>query len=183
VGTDIDPLAIRSAEKIVESNQSLKNFVECRRQKSPTDIFYGVIKENEFFDVSICNPPFHSSREEALEATTRKQNNLGYKKSEKNFGGQDGELWTPGGELEFINRMIEESSEIPKNIFWFSTIVSKSENLQLIYKSLEKANVFDVKKIEMSQGNKISRVVAWTFLNKKMQEEWRGKRWGKSSSL
>ena len=176
VGTDIDPLAIGTARKIVESNSSLKGFVECRQQKSPTDIFFGVLKENEKFDVSICNPPFHASREEAQEVAMRKQNNLGYKKSEKpilNFGGQDAELWTPGGELEFVTRMIEESAEIPDNIFWFSTIISKSENLQLLYRVLERVNAFDVKKIEMSQGQKISRILAWTFLNKKKQGEWR----------
>jgi 23S rRNA (adenine1618-N6)-methyltransferase len=177
VGTDIDPLAIGTARKIVDSNESLKGFVECRQQKSPTDIFFGVIKENEKFDVSVCNPPFHASREEAQEVAMRKQTNLGYKKSDKtilNFGGQDAELWTPGGELEFVTRMIEESAEIPETVFWFSTIISKSENLQLLYRVLERVNAFDVKKIEMSQGQKISRILAWTFLNKKKQKEWKG---------
>jgi len=185
VGTDIDPLAISSAKRIIDKN-SLKDFVECRQQKSPTDIFFGMIRENEKFDVSVCNPPFHSSREEAQEVAVRKQTNLGYKKTEKtilNFGGQDAELWTPGGELEFVRRMIEESIEFKESVFWFSSIISRSENLQLIYRMLEKANVFDVKKIEMSQGNKISRIVAWTFLNKKKQKEWTEKRWGKKKSL
>jgi 23S rRNA (adenine1618-N6)-methyltransferase len=29
----------------------------------------------------------------------------------------------------------------------------------------------------MSQGQKISRVVAWTFLNEEQQAEWQAERW------
>jgi len=37
----------------------------------------------------------------------------------------------------------------------------------------------EVKTIPMGQGNKTSRIVAWTFLSKEQQKEWRNKRWNK----
>ena len=59
--------------------------------------------------------------------------------------------------------MIEESVEV--NGKWFTTLVSKAGNLHLIYKALDKVRPLDVKTIEMGQGQKTSRIVAWTFQN------------------
>lgn len=179
VGSDIDAVAIASATKIIESNIKLKE-VEARKQNNPANIFKGIIKPNEFFDISICNPPFHSSLADAQEGTLRKVKNLSSRKITKpvlNFGGQNSELWCKGGELEFVSKMIKESALISTSCFWFSSLLSKSANLPCIYYELEKANAFEVKTIEMKQGNKISRIVAWTFLTIAQQKEWKIKRW------
>lgn len=182
VGSDIDAAAINSAKKIVDTNSNLKN-IELRKQNSSEHIFKGVIKSDEVFDVTICNPPFHSSLAEAQAGTIRKVKNLSGGKTKNpvlNFGGQNAELWCKGGEKEFISKMIKESVAFSANCFWFSSLVSKSENLKSIYYELEKVNAIEVKTIEMKQGNKISRIVAWTFLNKTQQSEWMGKRWNNS---
>ncbi len=73
--------------------------------------------------------------------------------------------------------MIKESARIPTSCFWFSSLVSKSENLPGIYYELGVAKAVEVKTIEMKQGNKISRIVAWTFLDNPQQKEWALKRW------
>lgn len=180
VGSDIDPLAIESAKKIVSSNIALKDVVDCRLQSSPINTFKGIVKPGEMFDLSICNPPFHSSLAEALGLTERKLKNLGAKKTDKpvqNFGGQNAELWCKGGEKEFLGRMIEQSTMVSKNFYWFSTLVSKKENLPGIYALLKKCGAADVKTISMEHGHKISRIVAWTFLDGAAQKEWRIKRW------
>ena len=179
VGSDIDKVAIHSAEKIIESN-NLTNAIECRLQKSATSIFENIIQPNEVFDLTICNPPFHSSFEEANSGTQRKLKNLSVNKNSKtilNFGGQNAELFCEGGEKSFIQNMIEESAKIAEACFWFSTLISKKSNLAGVYQSLKNAKAIDVKTIEMAQGNKVSRVVAWTFLNKIQQKEWAKKSW------
>jgi len=179
VGSDIDTPAIESANKIVKSNPSLKN-IEIRKQTFSETIFRGVIKQDEFFDVTMCNPPFHASIAEAQEGTIRKIQNLNPGKKAKailNFGGQHAELWCKGGEREFISKMIRESTLLKNNCFWFTSLVSRSENLPSIYIELQKAKIVDVKTIEMKQGNKISRFVAWTFLNHQEQNDWKVKRW------
>jgi len=35
----------------------------------------------------------------------------------------------------------------------------------------------EVKTIEMKQGQKQTRIVAWTFLSKEAQDKWRKERW------
>ena len=182
IGSDINAQSIVSANKIISSNSGLTNLIECRFQANSNNIFKGIIKENETYDFSLCNPPFHESAEAAASGTKRKWRNLGYKKTKNatlNFGGQHAELWCDGGEEEFIKKMVSESLQFSKSCFWFSTLVSKSSSLPAIYYALKKVGVLDVKTINMTQGNKLSRIVAWTFLDKQEQDLWRVKRWGK----
>ncbi len=185
IGSDIDAFAISSAKKIVEQNENLKA-IEFRKQNTSGKIFDGIINPNEVVDLTICNPPFHSSWAEVHESTVRKLKNLNPGKKVKpvlNFGGQHAELWCKGGELEFVSNMIRESAQIPTTCFWFSSLVSKSANLHSIYYELSVAKAVEVKTIEMKQGNKISRIVAWTFLNDTQQKEWRIKRWSDAPIL
>ena len=182
VGSDIDPVAIKSAGKIVELNPSLKGKVDLRLQNSPKDIFRGIIKEDEMFDLTICNPPFHASLAEARSGSIRKLTNLTKKSISKpilNFGGQNSELWCEGGEERFVQNMIIQSRQFATSCFLFSTLISKEANLRSVYESLRKAEAREVKTIPMGQGNKISRIVAWTFLSREQQEAWIGARWNR----
>jgi len=166
VGSDIDPVAVKWANKLVAANQLLAGKVECRLQNSASDIFNGIVKPGEQFDISICNPPFHASREEAESGTLRKLRNLGDGSATKpvlNFGGQGSELWCQGGELGFVRRMIEQSAERPNLCRWFTTLVSKQGNLPAIYRTLKAVNVAEVRTIPMNYGQKKSRIVAWTY--------------------
>jgi 23S rRNA (adenine1618-N6)-methyltransferase len=178
VGTDVDKRAIDSATNIAAINPSLKGHLSFRLQHSAAHIFKGIVKPAEVFDLTICNPPFHSSAEEALTGSQRKVRNLGKQKGREtvlNFGGQHSELWCQGGEVEFIRNMVEESSAIGSQCCWFTTLVSKSAHLSTVYYALEKAGVTAVRTIEMSQGQKQSRFVAWSFLSRARMEDWREK--------
>ena len=180
IGSDIDPKSIASAQNIVNSNSSLKDKVECRLQKNPKDVFRGIIGKEDKIDLTICNPPFHSSIEDAQKGTRRKIKNLSGKKvktPELNFAGISNELICDGGEYQFIQNMIGESKKFSKNCYWFSTLVSKQSNLKGIYKILEKIEANQIKTIPMGTGNKSTRMVAWTFLSREEQKEWRETRW------
>jgi 23S rRNA (adenine1618-N6)-methyltransferase len=182
IGADVDPVSIANAHQIINENPSLKGSVECRLQSNENDIFRGIILPDEFIDLTICNPPFHASLAEATAGTLRKLSNLSKKKVKKttlNFGGQHRELWVEGGEAKFIENMIRESQQFANSCFWFSTNISKQSNLKNIYAALEKVASVEVKTIPMAQGNKISRIVAWTFLDKKQQKIWRDFRWNR----
>ena len=175
VGSDIEIESIKSVENIVNSNESLKGKIECRLQTNPENIFTGIINKDDFFDFTLCNPPFHKSLKDAMEGNKRKVQNLTKEKTAKNalnFGGKNNELWCKGGEISFIKNMIKESLEFKNNSLWFTTLVSKKENLPFIYKALEDIKAVEIKTIDMSQGQKITRIVAWTFLNKEEQKSW-----------
>lgn len=165
VGAELDPNALRWARKIVTANASVSGLIECRQQSSQTQCFQGIIKTGERFDVTMCNPPFHASAAEAAAGTRRKVGNLGGNKADTvlNFGGKAGELWCEGGELAFIRRMIAESVMFAQNVGWFTTLVSKSENVPKLEKALRQARAAEVRVMEMAQGQKKSRALAWRF--------------------
>ena len=163
VGCDISIDAVHAAKHNVSLTDSLKNNIDIRHQDNNANIFEGIIRSDEYFDFTMCNPPFHASEAEATKATMRKLKNL--KKEGKtglNFGGQANELWCNGGEALFIKRMIKQSASFKSQVGWFTTLVSKKDNLQKIYKQLDKLKATH-NTITMSQGNKQSRLVAWTF--------------------
>ncbi len=180
IGSDIDAQSIESSTNIVNSNPSLEGKVECRLQEDPKAFFTGILSNDEKIDFSMCNPPFHSSTEEAQKVSHRKVKNLSGKKSAKvelNFAGISNELICEGGEAKFIHNMITESQGFAKNCFWFTTLVSKQSTLKGIYKSLNEMEVAQVKTIPIGTGNKSSRIIAWSFLSKEEQKEWRETRW------
>ncbi|WP_417789999.1 23S rRNA (adenine(1618)-N(6))-methyltransferase RlmF [Terasakiella pusilla] len=163
-GSDIDVVSLKAAKEICQSNK-LK--IALKHQKNKNNIFKGIIGTKDYFHLSMCNPPFHASEAEANKGTQRKWKNLGKGQSSKlNFGGQKAELWCPGGERRFITRMIEESAGFADQCRWFTTLVSKKENLPHLERQLHKTNVMDYKVIDMAQGQKISRFIAWTFIQK-----------------
>jgi len=176
VGSDIDPLSVEAAKRIVDANKSLQGAIEPRLQGSKMGIFRGIVGRNERFDAVVCNPPFHASLKEAEQGTRQKWRNLGNGEKEVkhvlNFGGNKAELWCPGGERAFVEQMIIQSEQTKNQVLWFTSLVSKSANLKSIYNALIKVNAFEVRTVQMSQGQKISRFVAWTFHDEKAQEAW-----------
>ena len=175
VGSDIEIESIKSVENIVNSNEILKEKIECKLQTNPENIFTGIIKGDDLYDFTLCNPPFHKSLKDAMDGNKRKVQNLTKQKTIKNalnFGGKNNELWCKGGEIAFITNMIKESFEFKNNVLWFTTLVSKKENLPLIYKKLEDIKAKEIKTINMSCGQKITRVVAWSFFNNEEQKEY-----------
>ncbi|MDD2887573.1 MAG: 23S rRNA (adenine(1618)-N(6))-methyltransferase RlmF [Aliarcobacter sp.] len=175
VGSDIEVEAIKSVENIVNSNDSLKEKIEYKLQSKPENIFANIINKEDIYDFTLCNPPFHKSLKDAMDGNKRKVQNLTKQKTTKsalNFGGKNNELWCKGGEITFIKNMIKESFEFKNNSLWFTTLVSKKENLPFIYKALEDIKAVEIKTIDMSQGQKITRIVAWTFFDKQEQKNW-----------
>ncbi|OQQ10198.1 23S rRNA (adenine(1618)-N(6))-methyltransferase [Vibrio splendidus] len=198
-GTDVDSISIKTANFIAESNPNLKGKIRARLQADSESIFKGVIKDNERYDVTICNPPFHSSLEEAEKGSQRKLDNLAANRAKKagqsfkpetnkkpvkldkstkhdkptlNFGGQKAELWCPGGEAAFIMKMARESQLFATQVLWFTTLISKKDNVDMVRSELGKLRAKQVKVVEMSQGQKVSRFIAWTFMDDEQRQEW-----------
>ena len=190
VGTDIDENAIQNCKKIIEANPKLIDPISLQLQTESRFIFKNIITPEDKFTFTICNPPFHASQDEATKSSVRKINNLesrshatktttrdGAERSEAkpvlNFGGHNAELWCEGGELGFVTQMIYESAKYPMQCLWFTTLVSKRDNLSSIYKTLNKVSAAEIKTIDMAQGQKTSRIVAWTFLSEAQQKAWK----------
>lgn len=180
VGTDIDENALQNCKKIIASNPKLMDPISLQLQTESRFIFKNIITPEDRFAFTICNPPFHSSQDEATKSSLRKVNNLESRviitkttKPVLNFGGHNAELWCEGGELGFITQMAYESAKYPMQCLWFTTLVSKKENLSSIYKTLNKVSAVEIKTIDMAQGQKTSRIVAWTFMSPAQQKAWK----------
>lgn len=174
--TDVNPLALDNVATIAQNNPTLKGDLTLRLQQDKSRIFERVIEQGDYFDVSVCNPPFHGSLAGALSSNQKKRDNLAKNRNQKvmhktrqdpkglNFGGLGAELWCDGGERAFLRTMITESQDYAKQCRWFTTLVSRTEYLEIADALFDELNVTDVKKIQMHQGNKITRILAWTFM-------------------
>ncbi|MBU2018381.1 MAG: 23S rRNA (adenine(1618)-N(6))-methyltransferase RlmF [Bacteroidetes bacterium] len=164
VGADTEKSSLENAQTIIDKNAGLNKTIELRFQENKKRIFEGIVREEEKFHLTMCNPPFHASEEEANEGTNRKLANLGIDSSiGRNFAGKSNELWYPGGEKRFVNEIIFQSKKFGENCMWFTSLVSKSKNLKDLRKTLEKLEAKKIIEIPMGQGNKVSRILAWTF--------------------
>jgi len=170
VGSDIDPKAIKNAQMNIDKN-GLTESVTLRLQSEKSKILNGMMKPSDKYTLSMCNPPFYKSEQEALEAAQRKMKGLGNAAPIRNFSGTANELWFEGGEKAFLHSYLYESSLHKTQCFWYTSLVSKKDLVKSMQKSLQKLGATQVKVINMQLGNKVSRIVAWTFLTESEQNE------------
>lgn len=178
LASDIHSGALAHAQQLIDAHQ-LGHKIELRQQTSDQHIFDHLLKAGEYLDATLCNPPFHQSAADAGAGSERKRQNLGLgdNAAALNFAGQAHELWCEGGELAFIRRMISQSKAVASQVFWFSCLVSKQQHVAPLQAALTQAGVTAQHLVEMAQGNKQSRFIAWTFLTEAQQQLWRQHRW------
>lgn len=163
VGSESNRNSFVNAQAIIENNVQLKT-IQLLIQDSTDKIFENIILTNDYFDVVVCNPPFFKNRQDAEKNNLRKVKNLKLTAAEKlNFGGLNNELWCKGGEEAFVKKMAIESVNFKNQIHWFTVLISNKDHLKNIKRTLNKLQATKVKVIDMEQGNKMSRFVAWTF--------------------
>lgn len=174
LASDIDDTAIKAASVVLAANPALKRNIELIRQPQAAAIFQGVLSADTKVHLTMCNPPFYASAAQAAEASERKWTNLGKaeKGATRNFSGQQHELWCDGGELQFIRNMITESQLLKQQVCWFSCLVSQQKHIAPLQKLLREVCAAQQLVIDMRQGNKVSRILAWSFLNETQQQQW-----------
>ncbi|TNC93082.1 MAG: 23S rRNA (adenine(1618)-N(6))-methyltransferase RlmF [Thalassolituus sp.] len=169
VGADISPDSLANVKAVLKNNPELQPLCELRLQPDKHVMFSNIIQPDEYFDVTVCNPPFHASADEARASAVRKASGLARNRGDKaadtslNFGGMENELWCNGGEALFLKKMAKESLLFARQVGWFTSLVSKSDTLKPLKKQLTKLKATDIREIEMVQGKKITRIIAWTF--------------------
>lgn len=174
LGTDINEDSLKNARYILDQNPDLISSIELKYQPDSNYIFKNIMSPEDQFTFSMCNPPFHDSKESMIKGNMRKNRNLNKSKNQKsllNFGGQQSELWCEGGELRFITNMINESVDYSSQVLWFTCLVSKKDNLPKLTSLLKKVKA-EFKIVDMAQGQKVSRMLAWTFIPLQNRKNW-----------
>jgi len=161
VGVDIDLDSLDAAQDIIDDNE-LDASIKLRQQFDENNILTGIIEKEDAFTIAMCNPPFYKSAEEAQGANRRKTRNLGTN-AVRNFAGNNNELWYVGGEKAFLHNYLYQSSLFKEQCKWFTSLVSKKENIESLQKSAKKLGAIAFKIIPMQQGNKVTRIVAWKY--------------------
>ncbi len=173
IASEIDESALKSAQNIIDKN-NFSDVIRLRYQDNEQHILKGVIGAEEKLSATMCNPPFFKDEAHANESTLLKQKGLGKqtRKIVRNFSGTASELWYPGGEKAFVHNYLYQSSLFKSNCFWFTCLVSRTQHVLSMETSLKKLGATDFRILQISLGNKKSRVVAWTFLSEKEQAQW-----------
>ena len=153
VASEKNKEALKSALKI-QKNNDFQPFIEIR--EAITGIFKGIINKNEdFFDFSMCNPPFFESLDE--------QKSVSWRTCEiKEFEGE-----FEGGELEFMKKSFEESLEFKENVGVFTSLVGRKKDFELFLDFLDKRKneeKFEIESKTLYMGKNARWVVAWRFL-------------------
>ena len=178
LASDIEAASVENARRIVEANRERLGRIEVRLQPQAHRCFEHVIQPGEVLDFTLCNPPFHADRASAAAGSARKSQAVGRGAGAPlNFAGTAAELICAGGEHGFLHRMAKESVDFGNRVLWFTSLVSRQAHVSGLERSLQKLGARRVVVLPMKTGNKVTRLVAWTFLSARQQEDWRRFRW------
>lgn len=152
LASEIDQTALENAQKICTEN-NLSKHIKFIKQTDPKKILDGILPiDFQQYDILICNPPFYHTADE------RK-----FKMCSKIA---DNEESTEGGEIGFIQRIMQESQKYKTNIKWFTTLVGKKVDFEFA-KRYAKNFIEDIKEFKedtIDQGKNRRWVIAWTFI-------------------
>ncbi|KAL8543243.1 hypothetical protein ACS0TY_003961 [Phlomoides rotata] len=125
---------------------------DVKKRNNGPPVLFGVVKDGESFDFCMCNPPFFETMEEA---------GLNPKTS---CGGTPEEMVCSGGEHSFITRIIEDSAKMKHTFRWYTSMVGRKINLNMLVSKLWNIGATVVKTTEFVQGRTSRWGLAWSFL-------------------
>ncbi|OWB59845.1 hypothetical protein B5S29_g710 [[Candida] boidinii] len=181
IGTDIDVKSIELAQTNLFLNNIKDEDIALIINEDSNDLnmyhslFERIVKEkNSYIGFTVCNPPFYESQLDLDTAKSNKTNNP----NTLDLVGTDLELFTKGGELEFIGRLIDDSCSInlkTDKFKWFSSMINKYSNLPKVVEHLKTKKIWNFGIFELSFKDFESKpvyhsstsrwVVYWSFQN------------------
>lgn len=116
-------------------------------------------------DFTMCNPPFFDENADADNEQLYK-NRTGNRPQPNNIKtGIACELMTPGGELAFVKRMIQQSDQLRDRVNVFTTMLGHKASVNRILDALKSTGVFNFCTSEFCQGRTTRWGIAWTYKN------------------
>jgi 23S rRNA A1618 N6-methylase RlmF len=163
---DIDPLAVEFATGNVKRN-NLQNSIEVKlssgKSMFPPELHDD--KNDTVYHFSMCNPPFYIDGAQIADQREAKE-----LEPSAVCTGSEGEMITPGGEVEFVSKMIEESMAIGKKVRYYTSLIGRKQDFLELQHLLDH-NVFGIlsQKInhtyfETRLGHTVRWILCWNFL-------------------
>ncbi|CAH1802081.1 unnamed protein product [Owenia fusiformis] len=179
IASDIDDINIYFAEKNVKANQmedSIK-VVKVAPESSLTDLIQPITNDVDFI---MCNPPFFANNLEAQGIlTTRKDDRP---EPSAFSSAHDSESVTPGGEVEFVKKLILDSRKLKSKVRLYTSLLGKKSSLPELKSFLKDNKVPNFGTTEFCQGRTMRWGIGWSFdksiqfPKSHMQEEQKKKR-------
>ena len=117
-------------------------------------------------DFTMCNPPFYASTADYLSCAAAKS-----RPPHSACTGADVEMVTPGGEIAFVSRMIDESKVLKHKCQWYTSMLGKYSSIEVIVENLRASGVENWAVKDLVQGNKTKRwAVAWSWGSRRPSE-------------
>jgi 23S rRNA (adenine1618-N6)-methyltransferase len=133
-GTDIDALSLEHATKNVAANERVVGGrIKLHRTASEQDALIPLEElGEETLDFVMCNPPFYSSAEDmaaAYELKTMSPSAV--------CTGSTNEMICAGGDIGFVERILEESLKLRGRVRWYSCMLGRLASLQMLVAKAE----------------------------------------------
>ncbi|KAG0254705.1 hypothetical protein DFQ27_006709 [Actinomortierella ambigua] len=112
---------------------------------------------NQTYDFCMCNPPFFESDDDYLESLASK-----VEAPAATLSATDMELTTPGGEVQFVKKMIDESKKLQKRVRWYTSMLGKKSSVNAITAYLRECSILNFTVATFRQGQTFRWAVAWS---------------------
>ncbi|EDW47952.1 U6 small nuclear RNA (adenine-(43)-N(6))-methyltransferase [Drosophila sechellia] len=165
------PQNIEYAMKNVKKNH-LESLIEVYAQPDNTNIFKSYFEQDQRqlqYQFCLCNPPFFDSNlPNPLGGNTRNPERRPAPNNART--GSQEELTCVGGEVQFVQRIIDESLENKERVRIYTTMLGVKANVPRILDYLKEQQVANVSTTEFHQGHTTRWAVAWSFHSEPLQQ-------------
>lgn len=162
VATDVDAKSLSYARKNVELNNLQSRIRVVGR--TITDCLIPLDELGlETINFTMVNPPFYTSEAELTDLAKQKS-----RPPNTACTGAPVEMVCAGGEIGFIQRMIDESLVLRERVQWYTCMLGKQSSLEVLVGILKGHGVTNYALTAFVQGNKTRRwAIGWSFGNRR----------------
>ncbi|KAJ1304728.1 hypothetical protein OPQ81_005866 [Rhizoctonia solani] len=171
IAADIDSRSLAGARANIEQNPGVKDRIYLYPTTQDAPILSPLLPENlsqigiQHVTFSMCNPPFYSDMEEVNRSAEGKEYD-----PHAVCTGALVEMVTPGGEVAFVQRMIDESMGLRETCRWYTSLLGKMSSVTSLVNSIKDHGIDNYAITELVQGTTRRWVIAWSFMDTRLPD-------------
>ncbi|EUC64099.1 S-adenosyl-L-methionine-dependent methyltransferase, putative [Rhizoctonia solani AG-3 Rhs1AP] len=171
IAADIDSRSLAAAQANIEQNPGVKDRIRLYTTTQEAPILSPLLPENlaqlgiHHVAFSMCNPPFYSDVDEVNRSAENKEYD-----PHAVCTGALVEMITPGGEVAFVQRMIDESMSLGEICRWYTSLLGKMSSVTSLVNSIKEKGIDNYAITELVQGTTRRWVVAWSFTDTRLPD-------------
>ncbi|TGJ83628.1 hypothetical protein E0Z10_g5147 [Xylaria hypoxylon] len=162
IATDIDAKSITSARANARMN-NLESRIHIADRIASDPLIPLDDLDIETIDFVMVNPPFYASDTELLELAAQKA-----QPPHSACTGAPVEMVCEGGEVKFVERMINESLVLRGRVQWYTAMLGKQSSVNVLIDAIKKQRISNFAVTTFVQGSKTRRwALGWSFLTRR----------------